>query len=322
LVLGVMIALLQFGEYPSSVLTTFSLFAVAAVRLMPTINRFTVNLVQIRFGIPSLNEIYSHLKDCEKYVTDVGERKSAERMVFEHQVELVDVSFQYEDAPNLSLDSILLSIPKNSTVGLVGASGAGKTTVVDVIIGLLKPAKGKIMVDGKDIHESFFSWQRQIGYIPQSIYLADDTVKNNVAFGSPIEAIDEDKVWKALELAQLDEFVRSAKDGLSTMVGENGVRLSGGQRQRIGIARALFYEPQILVMDEATAALDNETERVFMESIEKLGQKKTIIIIAHRLTTVKNCDIIFLLDQGRLIASGSYETLMSKSSEFRQMACV
>ncbi|MBT5471476.1 MAG: ABC transporter ATP-binding protein, partial [Nitrospina sp.] len=322
LVLGVMIALLQFGEYPSSVLTTFSLFAVAAVRLMPTINRFTVNLVQIRFGIPSLNEIYSHLKDCEKYVTDVGERKSAERMVFEHQVELVDVSFQYEDAPNLSLDSILLSIPKNSTVGLVGASGAGKTTVVDVIIGLLKPAKGKIMVDGKDIHESLFSWQRQIGYIPQSIYLADDTVKNNVAFGLPIESIDEDKVWKALELAQLDEFVRSAKDGLSTMVGENGVRLSGGQRQRIGIARALYYEPQILVMDEATAALDNETERVFMESVEKLGQKKTIIIIAHRLTTVKNCDTIFLLDQGRLIASGSYETLMSKSSEFRQMACV
>ena len=322
LVLGVMIVLLRFGNDSSSILTTFSLFAVAAVRLMPTINRFTVALVQIRFGIPSLNEIYSHLRDCEKYVTDDSERRPVERMAFEHQVELVDVSFQYQGATKPSLDSIALSIPKGNTVGLVGSSGAGKTTVVDVIIGLLKPAKGKIMVDGKDIHESFFSWQRQIGYIPQSIYLADDTVKNNVAFGSPIEAIDEDKVWKALELAQLDEFVRSAKDGLSTMVGENGVRLSGGQRQRIGIARALYYEPQILVMDEATAALDNETERVFMESIEKLGQKKTIIIIAHRLTTVKNCDIIFLLDQGRLIASGSYETLMSKSSEFRQMACV
>jgi len=321
LVLGVMIALLQFGEYPSSVLTTFSLFAVAAVRLMPTINRFTVNLVQIRFGIPSLNEIYSHLKDCEKYVTDVSERKPAERMVFEHQVELVDISFQYKDAPNLSLDSISLSIPKNSTVGLVGASGAGKTTAVDVIIGLLKPAKGKILVDGKDIHETLFSWQRQIGYIPQSIYLADDTVKNNVAFGLPAESIDEDQVWKALELAQLDEFIRGTGEGLRTMVGENGVRLSGGQRQRIGIARALYFEPQVLVMDEATAALDSETERVFMESVEKLGHQKTIIIIAHRLTTVKNCDIIFFLDQGCLVASGVYETLMSKSSEFRQMAC-
>ena len=321
LVLGVMIALLQFGEYPSSVLATFSLFAVAAVRLMPTINRFTVNLVQIRFGIPSLNEIYSHLKDCEKYVTDVSERKPAERMVFEHQVELVDISFQYKDAPNLSLDSISLSIPKNSTVGLVGASGAGKTTAVDVIIGLLKPAKGKILVDGKDIHETLFSWQRQIGYIPQSIYLADDTVKNNVAFGLPAESIDEDQVWKALELAQLDEFIRGTGEGLRTMVGENGVRLSGGQRQRIGIARALYFEPQVLVMDEATAALDSETERVFMESVEKLGHQKTIIIIAHRLTTVKNCDIIFFLDQGCLVASGVYETLMSKSSEFRQMAC-
>lgn len=319
LVLGIMLALLSFERNPGSILATFSLFAVAAVRLMPTVNRFTYYLIQIRFGIPSLDEIFSRLKDSEKFVTDFSERKPGERMIFEHQIELRDISFKHDDSENLSIDSISLSIPKRASVGFAGPSGAGKTTIVDLIIGLLKPLGGEVLVDGKNMHESLSSWQNQIGYIPQSIYLLDDTVRNNVAFGLPPERVDEEKVWNALKLAQLDVFVKNKARGLSTMVGENGVRLSGGQRQRIGIARALYFEPEVLVMDEATGALDNETERVLMESIETLSQEKTIILIAHRLSTVKNCDTIFFLDQGRLVASGTYESLIERSSEFRQM---
>jgi ATP-binding cassette subfamily C protein len=320
LVLGVVLTLLTLGRNPGVILATFSLFAVAAMRLMPTVNRFVSALIQIRFGIPSLDEIYSHLKECEKFATHTSEIKHEEKMTFEDQIELRDISFRHNESGKLSLDSIALSIPKRATVGFVGPSGAGKTTIVDVIIGLLKPLEGKILVDGKDIHESIFSWQNQIGYIPQSIYLLDDTVRNNVAFGLATDSIDDEKVWKALKLAQLDEFVESKEKGLDTMVGENGVRLSGGQRQRIGIARALYFEPHVLVMDEATGALDNETERILMENIETLGRQKTIIIIAHRLSTVKNCDTIFFLDQGCLLASGTYESLIEKSSEFRQLA--
>jgi len=320
LVLGVVLTLLTLGRNPGSILATFSLFAVAAIRLMPTVNRFVAALIQIRFGIPSLDEIHAHLNECEKFVTHTSEIKHEEKMTFENQIELRDISFRHDESEKLSLDSIMLSIPKRATVGFVGPSGAGKTTIVDIIIGLSKPLAGKVLVDGKDIHESIFSWQNQIGYIPQSIYLLDDTVRNNVAFGLPEDSIDDKKVWNALKLAQLDEFVKSKEKGLDTMVGENGVRVSGGQRQRIGIARALYFEPHVLVMDEATGALDNETERVLMGSIETLGRQKTIIIIAHRLTTVKNCDMIFYLDQGRLMASGPYESLIEKSSEFRQLA--
>ena len=202
LVLGVMAALIQFGNNPSYILTTFSLFSVAAVRLMPTINRFTVALVQIRFGIPSLNEIYIHLNNLEKHIVDTKERESIEKMVFDHQIELRDIAFKYMDTEKLALDSISLSISKKQTVGLVGASGAGKTTIVDIIIGLLHPTEGRVLVDGKDIQESLISWQKKIGNIPQSIFLADDTIKNNVAFGLPEESIDENKVWKAIEIAQ------------------------------------------------------------------------------------------------------------------------
>ena len=171
-----------------------------------------------------------------------------------------------------------------------------------------------------NISENIKGWQNQIGYIPQSIYLLDDTVRNNVAFGLTEDSIDDEKIWKALKLAQLDEFVKSKEKSLDTIVGENGVRLSGGQRQRIGIARALYFEPHVLIMDEATGALDNETERVLMESIETLGKQKTIIIIAHRLSTIKNCDVIFFLGQGHLIASGTYGSLIEKNAEFRQLA--
>mgnify|MGYP002024275502 CR=1 FL=1 len=202
---------------------------------------------------------------------------------------------------------------------MVGSSGAGKTTAVDLTLGLLKPLSGDVFVDGKDIHESLFSWQQQIGYVPQSIYLIDDSVRNNVAFGLDQNNIEEKKIWEALNLAQLDGFVRELPNGLNTIVGENGVRLSGGQKQRIGIARALYHEPQVLVLDEATSALDNKIERDFMKAIENLSGKKTIISVAHRLTTVKRCNTIFFLDHGHLSDSGTYESLLEKNPKFREM---
>jgi len=201
----------------------------------------------------------------------------------------------------------------------VGESGAGKSTALSLISGILKPTNGDVLVDGKDIHRGLFSWQQQIGYVPQSIYILDDTVRNNVAFGLKDDCISEEKTWEVLRLAQLDSFVKELPNGLDTLIGENGVRFSGGQRQRIGIARALYSEPQVLIMDEATAALDNETERAFIDDVGSLRRKCTIIWTAHRITSIKNCDIIFFIKHGRMIASGTYDSLLSESVEFRQM---
>ena len=319
--LGVMVFSLSSGKNPSTALATFSLFAVALVRLMPTAGRLNWAFTQIKFGIPSLNEVFDQLKKCEKRIKEKSNQKIiAGKLIFEDQIEFCKVTYRYEGAEKLSLDSASFVIPKNSTVGLVGSSGAGKTTAVDLTLGLLKPLSGDIFVDGKDIHESLFSWQQQIGYVPQSIYLLDDTVRNNVAFGMEHLYISDEKVWMALRLAQLEFFVNELPNGLDTLVGEDGVRLSGGQRQRIGIARALYHEPQVVIMDEATAALDNETECGFMSSIEELYGERTIILVAHRITTVEKCDTIFFISDGRLIASGSYDFLLSTNPEFRQMA--
>ena len=312
--------LLFSGKDLSSILVTFSLFAVAAIRIIPGVNRLTWAVTQLRFGMPSLEEIYSHIKLSEEYAIDMAEKKSVEKIIFKRQIELRDVTYLYKNSSTPSLDSVSFAISKRSCVGLVGSSGAGKTTLSDVLIGLLHPSQGEVLVDGKNIQRGLFSWQSQIGHVPQSIYLADDTVRGNVAFGVYLDCVEEKKIWGALELAQLDEFVRSLPNGLDTMVGENGVLLSGGQRQRIGIARALYHEPQVLVLDEATASLDNETERAFMQAIENLSGKKTVLLVAHRLTTVKRCDTILILDHGRLLDSGTYESLLEKSPEFRKMA--
>tara|TARA_B100000315_G_scaffold257277_1_gene305600 strand:- start:1897 stop:3222 length:1326 start_codon:yes stop_codon:yes gene_type:complete len=319
-VLGAMSLLLFSGKDLSSILVTFSLFAVAAIRIIPGVNRLTWAVTQLRFGMPSLEEIYSHIKLSEEYAIDMAEKKSVEKIIFKRQIELRDVTYLYKNSSTPSLDSVSFAISKRSCVGLVGSSGAGKTTLSDVLIGLLHPSQGEVLVDGKNIQRGLFSWQSQIGHVPQSIYLADDTVRGNVAFGVYLDCVEEKKIWGALELAQLDEFVRSLPNGLDTMVGENGVLLSGGQRQRIGIARALYHEPQVLVLDEATASLDNETERAFMQAIENLSGKKTVLLVAHRLTTVKRCDTILILDHGRLLDSGTYESLLEKSPEFRKMA--
>ena len=209
-----------------------------------------------------------------------------------------NLSFRYPDADEDVLKHVNIEIKKNQSIALIGPSGAGKTTLADIILGVLEPTGGRICVDGTDIREHMNAWHKNIGYIPQSIYLMDASIRENIAYGIPAREIDEKRLERAVGEAQLKEFVEGLKDGLETVIGESGVRLSGGQRQRIGIARALYNDPDVLVLDEATSALDNETERAVMEAIEGLAGSKTLIIIAHRLTTIKNCDVVYEVKNG------------------------
>ncbi|WP_232225143.1 ABC transporter ATP-binding protein [Dactylococcopsis salina] len=241
-------------------------------------------------------------------------------MTLKTQLRLDSVSYHYPNSEEQVLNQVSIEIPQGTSVGLIGSSGAGKTTLVDVILGLLQPTEGKVLVDGVDIQQGLRGWQNQIGYIPQSIYLCDDTLRGNIAFGIPEEEISDEQVWSAVRSAQLQELVERLPQGLDTVVGERGVRLSGGQRQRVGIARALYHNPQVLVMDEATAALDNETEAGIMEAVEKLSGEKTLIMIAHRLTTVKNCDCLYLMERGKVVDQGSYEELRDRNKNFMRMA--
>lgn len=319
MIMGVMIWLLSFGTPSGQIFTIISLFAIVALRLMPSLNRISSSWTSIKFYLPSLEEVYGDLVYCEGIDRDRKARASGGEISFARSLDMRDVGFSYENAKVRALDHVSLSISKNSTVGFVGASGAGKTTAIDLILGLLEPTEGSVTADGKNIHDNLRAWQNKLAYIPQAIYLCDDTIKNNVALGLEAQEIDEAKVWHALRLAQLEDFVRSLPQGLTTKIGERGVRLSGGQRQRIGIARALYNSPEVLVMDEATAALDNETERAFMDSLELLTGGMTILIIAHRLSTVRHCDKIFLLKSGNVIADGTYDQLLEQSPEFLAM---
>jgi ABC-type multidrug transport system fused ATPase/permease subunit len=205
-------------------------------------------------------------------------------------------------------------------LGLWAPSGAGKTTVIDLVLGLLTPTAGKITVDGQDIQANLPDWQQKIGYIPQSIFLSDDTIRRNIAFGLPDQQIDDQQLWNVIRMAQLEKFVHELPDGIETVVGENGVRMSGGQRQRVAIARALYHNPQVLIMDEATAALDNETEQQITWAIEQLAGDKTLLIIAHRLTTVRNCDRLYFMKDGQVVATGPYEQLVAEDVRFKAIA--
>ena len=230
------------------------------------------------------------------------------------------VTYSYPNAAETALKDISLSIQRGQSVGFVGATGSGKTTMINVLLGLLRPKEGLITVDGQNVHNNLRGWQNNIGYIPQSIYLLDDTIRHNVAFGVPEEDIDDEQVWTAIRAAQLDEHVKSLPDGIETFVGERGVRLSGGQRQRVGLARALYHNPDVLIMDEATSALDNETENHVMQALEALKGDRTIIMIAHRLSTVRDCDQLFFLKEGRIEARGTYDELCAIHGDFRRMA--
>lgn len=274
-------------------------FAVAAFRLLPSVGRINEHVNNILYAVPSVDLIYGDLKGIEDYQESKGEEEGKE-WSFEHGITAKHITYAYPNTDTNVLEDASCVIPKGKTVAFIGSSGAGKTTMADIILGLLAPQRGKILVDNIDVFKNLTMWHHQIGYIPQVIYLSDDTIRNNIAFGIHEDQIDEEAVKTALKKAQLAEFVDTLPDGLDTIVGDRGVRLSGGQRQRIGIARALYHDPEILVLDEATSALDNETETAVMEAIESLQGSKTMIIIAHRLTTIQNADIIYEVGDGKV----------------------
>jgi ABC-type multidrug transport system fused ATPase/permease subunit len=232
-------------------------------------------------------------------------------VTFRESLVLDGVSFQYGGTTTNALDQINLTVPCGSSVGIVGSSGAGKSTLVDIVLGLLVPTTGRVLVDGVDIATAPRGWQQRVGYVPQSIFLSDDSIRANVAFGIDPACVDEAAVLRAAAAAQLDRFLAELPDGLDTLVGERGVRLSGGQRQRIGIARALYHDPQVLILDEATSALDTATERDVMQAVDSLHGTKTLIIVAHRLSTVAKCDALYRLDRGRIVLSGTFEEVAS-----------
>ena len=278
-----------------------SAFAIAAFRLMPSIGKLNAYINSINYCKPSLNLIYDDLKaieDCkgeDAYRPDKDENAS-----FEEAINVNDVVYRYPDSDENVINNVSMNIKKGTTVAFIGSSGAGKTTLADIILGLLVPDKGDICVDEWSIRDNPNKWHSMLGYIPQTIYLTDDSIRRNIAFGVNEADIDDEAVNRAIEEAQLSEFVKTLPEGVNTFVGDRGVRLSGGQRQRIGIARALYRNPQILVLDEATSALDNETETAVMEAIDNLHGNKTMIIIAHRLTTIRNADVIYEVAAGQV----------------------
>lgn len=278
-------------------------FAVAAVRLMPSVNRINTHVTNIAFYGPSVHFIHDNI-DFRDYKAEmkVSQRVIEEKAPIEVKdaICLEEVTYSYPNTDKLILDKANMRIPIGKSVGIIGPSGAGKTTAVDILMGLLDIHDGKITCGGRDVMENYGSWLSHIGYIAQNIYLTDDPIRDNVAFGVNREDIDDQRIWEVLEEAQMKEFVESLPEGLDTSVGERGVRISGGQRQRLGIARALYHNPEILVFDEATSALDTETETAIMEAIDKFHGRKTMIIIAHRLRTIENCDMIFRVEGGKI----------------------
>ena len=267
-----------------------------ATRLMPAVNRINTYIAEIAYNQYSLDFVYNNLTDSMKMDKAMRAERAAiagPELHLEKEIEIKDITFAYPDAETNIFTGANMVVPKGKSVGIIGPSGAGKSTVVDIILGLLHVQSGEILCDGSNIFSNYDSWLAQIGYIPQTIYMVDESIRENIAFGIDADKIDEDRIWEVMEEAQLADFVKSLPEGLDTKIGDRGVRLSGGQRQRIGIARALYHNPEILVFDEATSALDNETEAAVMEAVNSFHGKKTMIIIAHRLNTIENCDIIY-----------------------------
>ncbi len=298
-------------------LPLLGLYALAGYRLMPAAQQIFSGITLGKYHSSAVDILYDDYKLQDRFV-----EMNQDIMKFNHELILQSINYSYPQANRICIHNLSLTIESYTTVGFVGSSGAGKTTLVDIILGLLAADKGTMTVDDKLLDNSnMTAWQRNIGYVPQNIYLTDSTISSNIAFGIDSENIDINKVKLAAKLAHLDKFIQEElSNGYDTMIGEAGVRLSGGQRQRIGIARALYHEPQLLIFDEATSALDNQTEKVIIDAIHSLSKKKTIILIAHRLQTVKDCDVIYVLDKGQIVGHGSYDELLEKNNIFRSLA--
>lgn len=303
-VLGFLVVYINGGGDITAMVTTISAFAIAAVRVLPSVNRINTYITEIAYTQPSLDFVYDNLQEGMKTDAMLAERRAysqVEKLKLDHQIELDHISFHYPDSDKNIFEDAHMIVPKGKSVGIIGTSGAGKSTIVDILLGLLHAQTGTITCDGVDIFKNYESWLAQIGYIPQSIYLIDESIRDNIAFGIDADKIDEKRIWEVLEEAQLKEFVEELPEGLDTTIGDRGVRLSGGQRQRIGIARALYNDPEILVFDEATSALDNDTEAAVMEAVNSFHGRKTMIIIAHRLNTIEKCDMIYKVENMKLV---------------------
>jgi ABC-type multidrug transport system fused ATPase/permease subunit len=308
---ALVIIMLSQGKQVDALLPTLGLFAAATFRLMPSINRVMAAVQAVRFSHPVIDTVFKEMK-----LVDVPPALATGAVLpLKKELRIEGVRFRYPTAESESLHLDVLSIPCGAAVGIVGGSGAGKSTLVDVVLGLLTPDQGTVCVDGVDIQQDLRGWQNQIGYVPQTIYLTDDTLRRNIAFGLSNEQIDEQAVFRAIQSAQLDKFVDELSQGLDTMVGERGIRLSGGQRQRIGIARALYHSPSVLVLDEATSALDGETEQAVMQAIDSLSGKLTILIVAHRVSTLRNCSQIVELKSGKVAMIGAYNDIVSAAAQ-------
>ncbi len=278
-------------------------FGVAAMRIMPSANRINTYLAQVAYMEPSLDYVYENLTESMK--TDKAMRAEKAKIAgpalhLEKEIALKDITFHYRGSDQIIFSNAQMIVPKGKSVGIMGPSGAGKSTVVDILLGLLHTTSGEVLCDGASIFSNYESWLSQIGYIPQTIYLIDESIRDNIAFGIDADEISDERILEVLEEAQLKDFVLSLPEGLDTKIGDRGVRLSGGQRQRIGIARALYHNPEILVFDEATSALDNETEAAVMEAVNSFHGRKTMVIIAHRLNTIEKCDIIYEVKDGKI----------------------
>lgn len=303
----------------SALLPLLSLYALAGFKLLPAFQQIYASLAQIRSNLPAFHAIRDDLEISQQSHSSGLAINSA--LSPQRDIRLEHVSFTYPGKSQPALLDVSLTIPVNQSVAFVGPSGAGKTTCVDMILGLLPPASGKLTIDGQEVNESNRrNWQKSIGYVPQAIYLADASVRDNITLGLETSEVEEDNLARAVQLAHINDFVDQLPAGLDTMVGERGVQLSGGQRQRIGIARALYHDPAIVVLDEATSALDSISERHIMEAIADLKQQKTVIMIAHRLSTVQHCDTIFMMDNGTVAVSGTYSTLIRSSEKFQALA--
>ncbi len=289
------------GEDITQLIPKLGVFAVAAFRLLPSVGKINALTSEVLFYRAAADAVYEDLEELETLGRDKElPEEAAAPVSWEKSLTAEKLAFRYtKDGPEV-LSDCSLEIPYGAAVGLIGPSGAGKTTLADLLMGMLHPVSGRILADGEDIEKGLRSWQRQIGYVPQNIYLSDDTIRANVAFGLREDEIDDERVWKVLKQAQLEDFVKESPDGLNMQVGERGVRLSGGQRQRIAIARALYHDPQLLVFDEATSALDNDTEEAVMQAIDALHGSRTMIIIAHRLTTIRSCDLVYRVEAGKV----------------------
>ncbi len=319
LLLVVLYLMIQTNSFADT-LPLIALYAFAGYRLLPALQQIYASLTQLRFAKPALDALHSDFMALS-HIKRIPMRK---KINLNEGIALKNISYSYPNSQRTALNNININIPAKSTVGIVGMTGSGKTSTVDIILGLLEPQKGELKVDGININENNRrAWQKTIGYVPQQIYLIDDTISANIAFGIDSNKIDEKALLRAAKMSNLHDFIiKELPSGYDTIVGERGVRLSGGQRQRIAIARALYHQPQVLVFDEATSALDNLTEKIIMEAVHNLGDKITVILIAHRLSTVKVCENIYLLENGQVRSQGRYRDLIIKDDEFRKMADV